>query len=518
MDFQPTTYRIGSLLKMIRTGEIALPDFQREFVWPPSKVVDLLDSVSRGWPIGALLFLQGPQPFQAKALECGPQVGDRPALLILDGQQRVTALYHALTSVSEVVYYINFEDLEAGDDYIHWARKSDFERKYSKVAEQLRDSVVPVPVVYGEESFFERIGPLPYRKRDWYTKLRSRYLKGLKADVYQLIAVRLGKNVDIGALARIFETINRTGVRLNAFDLMVAVLYPHGFKLRDEWEDAESHHPRFEKYSVQGVEILKLIALWERQEAGSDRGTRKVLGVRQSDVLRLSPDFVRKSWPRATKAYAAALEFGEDKLGFSGAKGVPSQAMILSLAFALDSNLPEEKVRSWFWSSAARQDYAHGANTQVVKDVDSMISANWDIRTWSEVDKSNLLEGLQDSIRRNQLLARTVGCLLTVHRVADVSGEAVLGDAEPVSYLPITNFAEGARKMDASKPIASLVFAGRSSLKAAIQEIRKGADCRSILSNDVLENQGFSVEEPEDYASRAENLLELFLKVMVNEV
>jgi uncharacterized protein with ParB-like and HNH nuclease domain len=54
--FQDTTYNLTNLLDNIKRGAIALPDIQRPFVWPASKVRDLFDSMYKGFPVGYLLF------------------------------------------------------------------------------------------------------------------------------------------------------------------------------------------------------------------------------------------------------------------------------------------------------------------------------------------------------------------------------------------------------------------------------------------------------------------------------
>ena len=65
------------------------------------------------------------------------------------------------------------------------------------------------------------------------------------------------KGIELEALARIFETINRTGMKLDAFDLMVSVLYPKGFHLRDRWDEAVLQFPVLAEMNTGGLEILK---------------------------------------------------------------------------------------------------------------------------------------------------------------------------------------------------------------------------------------------------------------------
>ena len=54
--FAQVTYSPGKLVNDIELGQIGLPDIQRPFVWPNTKVRDLFDSMYRGYPVGYLLF------------------------------------------------------------------------------------------------------------------------------------------------------------------------------------------------------------------------------------------------------------------------------------------------------------------------------------------------------------------------------------------------------------------------------------------------------------------------------
>lgn len=80
-------------LAELDSGQLALPDFQRTFVWAPDETRELLVSMIRWFPAGALLFLQGGSAtFKARAVEGAPDVPGRPSYLVLDGQQRLTSL------------------------------------------------------------------------------------------------------------------------------------------------------------------------------------------------------------------------------------------------------------------------------------------------------------------------------------------------------------------------------------------------------------------------------------------
>lgn len=93
--FKTTDYTIGKLIDDIEIGDIALPDIQRPFVWyrKISKVRDLFDSIYRGYPIGYLLFWENANRSDYKNIGFEEKKRKIPRFLIIDGQQRLTALF-----------------------------------------------------------------------------------------------------------------------------------------------------------------------------------------------------------------------------------------------------------------------------------------------------------------------------------------------------------------------------------------------------------------------------------------
>ena len=91
--FKRVDYDLGGLLHYIDIGDVGLPDIQRPFVWSNAKVRDLFDSMYRGFPVGYLLFWVNSSISGAKQIGIEGKVHQVPALLIVDGQQRLTSLY-----------------------------------------------------------------------------------------------------------------------------------------------------------------------------------------------------------------------------------------------------------------------------------------------------------------------------------------------------------------------------------------------------------------------------------------
>ena len=95
--FKTNPINLKELLEDCHTGKLQLPDFQRSWVWDEDRIRSLIASVSRAFPIGALMALEtgGEVDFKPRPVEGAPNEAGRatPLSLLLDGQQRMTSLY-----------------------------------------------------------------------------------------------------------------------------------------------------------------------------------------------------------------------------------------------------------------------------------------------------------------------------------------------------------------------------------------------------------------------------------------
>jgi uncharacterized protein with ParB-like and HNH nuclease domain len=95
--FQTNPIDLNKLLDDCHRGIIQLPDFQRSWVWDEDRIKSLIASVSRAFPVGALMSLEsgGPVNFKPRPVEGAPLDAQQtpPQSLLLDGQQRMTSLY-----------------------------------------------------------------------------------------------------------------------------------------------------------------------------------------------------------------------------------------------------------------------------------------------------------------------------------------------------------------------------------------------------------------------------------------
>ena len=89
-------HSVETLLSWVKSGQVAIPEMQRPFVWDSTKVRDLLDSLYNGFPIGYLITWQ--------STDVGLKDGTTSAFrqILIDGQQRITAMTAALVGQEAV--------------------------------------------------------------------------------------------------------------------------------------------------------------------------------------------------------------------------------------------------------------------------------------------------------------------------------------------------------------------------------------------------------------------------------
>lgn len=92
-QFDVYSTSVQNIISWIKSGEIAIPEIQRPFVWDSSKVRDLLDSLYKGFPIGYIIVWKNPD---VRLKDGTISIGKK---ILIDGQQRVTALQAAIAGM-----------------------------------------------------------------------------------------------------------------------------------------------------------------------------------------------------------------------------------------------------------------------------------------------------------------------------------------------------------------------------------------------------------------------------------
>ncbi len=144
---------VDEWVKRARDGQIAVADFQRSFVWPPKKAAGYLYAILRGRPVGVYLILNSAEPpqFSPRPFSNMDTPLDKVEELVLDGQQRLSSLLHALYVHPRSRFFIEVEDFAAEQlavkDVIALGKNTADAVRLAEAAEAYRSQLIPVDIL-----------------------------------------------------------------------------------------------------------------------------------------------------------------------------------------------------------------------------------------------------------------------------------------------------------------------------------------------------------------------------------
>lgn len=245
--FKKVDYSLKKLIEDIEIGEIGLPDIQRPFVWPASKVRDLFDSMYRGFPIGYFLFWENGYPGEHRTI--GDEKKQKvPRLLIVDGQQRLTSLFAVIKGAKVTgkdfrAYNLRiaFNPLEERFEVANPAIERDA-NWISDISEIWKATTNTYDFI---SSFLARI-----KERRELTELEEKKVPQSISRLeklldYPLTALEVSSSVDEDQVAEIFVRINSKGTPLNQADFILTLMSVFWDEGRAELEDfcRRAKHP-----------------------------------------------------------------------------------------------------------------------------------------------------------------------------------------------------------------------------------------------------------------------------------
>lgn len=377
---------LKELLRQIYTGETVLPDFQRDFVWEPNMTTELIISIAENYPAGSLLRIRNTHNlFAYREFEGAPPVnGKKPTYLILDGQQRLTSLYQAFYGVGENRYYLNVSKLYEGKDFEDciFNLKADHKKikEYEDPEVQAKELILPLSVLKGgagkyttwllsvaakAKSDDERLS-----LQDGLLQLGERWIQTI--DDYRFPVVTLSDSTNADAVCTIFETLNRTGVKLSPFELLTARFWPQGLNLRQLWIEAKEKYPIISDFDIDPYYLLQIISLLSREKPS----------VKRSDVMELEKKAIIKNWDKAVEGLKNALEHLQNNCGVLTPNLLPYNTIVIPTAaiFARTLSLTgpkvgaaRDKISRWFWCAVFGQKYESSPTSQSATDYQEVV-------------------------------------------------------------------------------------------------------------------------------------------------
>jgi len=397
---------VEELVSMIERGELRLPEMQRRYVWRSTRVRDLLDSLYRGYPSGAILLWETdeevPQQDFSVKQQGNPYKNTR---LLLDGQQRLTSLSSVirgepvtvrgrkkpidilfnldhpdqLTGATDIEDDDDQDDEDEDNDHEASSEGADssedelqqrFDKKTFVVAtrklEQLPQwvKVTDVFKAQNDAAFLTRAGIKDFNdpRFNKYSQ-RLAKLRGIKKYVYRMDV--LERTLSYDEVTEIFVRVNSLGAKLRSSDLALA-------QITAKWRGALKTFQTFqsqcasEGYDLElGVFLKSLVAAITNQS--------RFMTVNTINLERL-----KTGWSESVKGIEFASSFLRNNTKIDSPALLSSPFLIVALArFGHKhnyhfSNKESESLRRWALLVNAKGRYSRGA-TETMLDQDLAI-------------------------------------------------------------------------------------------------------------------------------------------------
>lgn len=386
---------------MVGRGELRLPEMQRRYVWPATRVRDLLDSLYRGYPSGSILVWETVEEAPMRDLSVS-QARNAFATqkLLLDGQQRLTSLCAVLSGqpvivrgrkrpieilfnldhpegppvdLTEVEDDQEFPALEAGDDEPD--EEDDAEdtlqqrlgrRTFVVASRQLLaiPSWIRVSeVLNGSKSDWAILKPLGLQPDDpRYEKYTQRLHRLRQIRDYPYVMQVLERHLAYEEVAEIFVRVNSLGVKLRGSDLALA-------QVTARWQNSLK---LFEAFAEE------LEQAWFTVDVGLLVRAMVVFATRQSrfkTVQNIPVARMKTAWSEAKDGLLFAVNFLRTNAGIEDESLLSSPLLIVALAafgVVKDKTLSADESRDllrWVLVANARGHYSRGS-TETILDQD----------------------------------------------------------------------------------------------------------------------------------------------------
>jgi hypothetical protein len=426
--FQTNPLGLHKLLENCNNGELQLPDFQRSMVWDEERIKSLIASVSKAYPIGALMTLSsgGKVNFKPRLIEGAPKESktNTPQSLLLDGQQRMTSLYQVslMGKVVETVtpkkkkvkrwFYIDIkkalnsphdrEDAIIGvpEDRI---LRTNFGREellnLSTPEQEYSSLMYPVSQVFDWDSWQD--GFDEHWSGDENTAIRKEF-RSFKKQVlesfkyYLVPVINLDQNTSKEAVCLVFEKVNTGGKPLDAFELVTAMYAADGHELRKDWYGDDTVKGRVSRLRetlrpagqekgilahVSNTDFLQAISLFHTRAkriaaelAGKKGKELPQVSGNKNALLNLPLDSYKKYEYDVEEGFTRAAKFLHT-LHIYRIFDLPYQSQLIPLAVILadvgkawEHEANRAKLVRWYWCGVFGELYGSAVDSRIAND------------------------------------------------------------------------------------------------------------------------------------------------------
>ncbi len=416
-SFDSTKSNLYDILKDVGNGKIQLPDFQRGWVWDDNRIKGLIASIAKSFPIGAIMLLETGNEgvkFKIKPIE-GVNLANnqKPELLILDGQQRITSLYQAIISNQIVTtrneknyeikrwYYIDMlksmdenYDLEEAVFSINENKKitanigRDVVIDLSKEEYEYQNFMYPVCMV--DEYSIWRKGFNKYwnydsEKSELWDRFEEKIISNFTK--YMLPVIVLKKENPKEAVCQVFEKVNTGGVSLTVFELLTATFASDEFDLKEDWLNIKNVFKDYRVLSnVNNTDVIQAITLLttynsrkSKIKTGVSKDELPAVSCKRKDMLMLNleeyrrhRDLIVNGFIKAAKLIVENHIYNARDLPYN-TQLIPLSCILAVLGDKIENIGNKNKLMRWFWCGVLGELYGSANETRYALDLPQVV-------------------------------------------------------------------------------------------------------------------------------------------------
>jgi hypothetical protein len=364
----PAVPRLQTLLEDVRNGRMLIPRFQRPFIWKDEQRLLLLDSISKGMPIGSLLVWRTKDHDLETYPKLGPFRLNQPEekqpwrTYLLDGHQRLSTLYGALSGeltdtdpedrTSWPIYYVLEKDMDDLRFKVH-----------------RRQGLEPPITWLPLSSLFDPIALFDYQKKlmEKGMKEEAREAEGLanRLKDYQIPIIPIITE-DLSLVTDSFQRINREGTRMSEAHMLSALIYTKEFDLSRKLKAIS------ERIAGNGWNNIDPQVLLSCLKAANDL-----------DVYRAGPKEVKEIilknnniLDEIAEHVSEAIKFLSEDCHVKGTDVLPFSYQLVGLSEAVRVNggpLQDsvgEAIRKWFWVTTYSEHFTGASGSAIMRAIE----------------------------------------------------------------------------------------------------------------------------------------------------
>lgn len=343
----------------------AVPQLQREFVWNSRKACDLLDSIYNNYPIGNIMVWDSAKDKENEfrhdyiSLPLYDNVHNKRIYLIIDGQQRLSTLFHSFEG--DTIQNSYRKDIDFGNIYFNLDKGSESRFRYVKYSDPEWEVKLSDVLSSTWRSKFKNY---PKYKFNEVEKCRDKILD------YK-IPFTFIQTQELEEIQTTFIRINSGGTPLSSADRAIALAT--SLDLRHNI-NAVINQLQYGFNKINRLSLIMTIALiWGSKQVGK-KGIESVIKEIENDEENV--EYYKEIWSDLKNSYGTAIDYIVKNFNVLNFDFLPSQTMITTLScfFYYNGNkqptpYQRDQIRKWFWYTSVGSRYSgRGYSKNILED------------------------------------------------------------------------------------------------------------------------------------------------------